>query len=366
VRNIVELIGVTKNFGDTIAVDNIDLKVRKGEFITLLGPSGCGKTTTLRLIAGFIRPDKGYILINGERMENKAPYERNLGMVFQNYALFPHMTVYENIAFGLKMRKVNKVEIDKKVKEYLELVQLPGIEKRYPRQLSGGQQQRVALARALVIEPEVLLLDEPLSNLDLKLREAMRLELKAIHERVGITFIYVTHDQGEALAMSDRLAIMNKGKIMQVGTPEEVYERPINRFVAEFIGETNILEGKVTKIDTKTNIAKISVGKNFIVYASTSSLDHERLKNLIEGAEVRLSIRPQKIRIERNRTTKRNSFLGKIKHAVYLGSTIKYHVQLDDVRELVVDMPTSEETGAYVVGKEVYVEFAPEDCLILL
>ncbi|RLI41075.1 polyamine ABC transporter ATP-binding protein, partial [Candidatus Bathyarchaeota archaeon] len=202
--------------------------------MTLLGPSGCGKTTVLRLIAGFLKPDSGQILIKGKDVSRKAPYERRLGMVFQSYALFPHMKAYDNIAFGLKLRKMKKEEIDKKVREALEIVQLLECSERYPRELSGGQQQRIALARALVTEPDVLLFDEPLSNLDFKLRQQMRFELKAIQKKVGITAIYVTHDQTEALTMSDRIAIMNKGKLVQVGTPTEIYEKPTNKFVANF------------------------------------------------------------------------------------------------------------------------------------
>ncbi len=361
-QHMVELVGVTKTFGETIAVDDVSLSIGRGEFITLLGPSGCGKTTTLRLIAGFIFPDNGQILINGEYMEEKPAYERNLGMVFQNYALFPHMTAYENIAFGLKMRKFDKPEIDKKVKEALELVKLSGLDDRYPRQLSGGQQQRISLARALVIEPDVLLLDEPLSNLDLKLREAMRLELKDIYERIGITFVYVTHDQGEALTLSDRIAIMSRGKIMQIGTPNEVYEQPTNRFVADFIGEANIFNGKLVEFEEEQ--AKVVTNEGLTFYSS--SLSFEKPEEVEKNSDVNLSLRPQKIRIERKKTQEKNSFQGKIQNIVYLGSTIKYHVIIDEkTRRFVIEQQISEGTTLHKIGDEVYVEWTPENCLVL-
>jgi len=247
----IELVGVEKQFasvaGDVRAVEHVDLRIDEGEFFSLLGPSGCGKTTTLRMIAGFEEPTNGQILLHGRDMVGVPPYRRDVNMVFQQYALFPHMDVFENVAFGLRRKKVPKDEIRRRVTETLQLVELEGREKRRPRQLSGGQQQRVALARALVNRPRALLLDEPLGALDLKLRQAMQLELKRIQREVGITFVYVTHDQEEALTMSDRLVVMNAGRIEQLGSPRELYERPGTRFVANFIGTSNIVTGRLDR-----------------------------------------------------------------------------------------------------------------------
>ena len=242
-QNIIEIKNVSKTYGDNTVLKNLSLNIRKNEFLTLLGPSGCGKTTTLKILAGFESGDSGKVLFNGEDISNLPPYKRQLNTVFQKYALFPHMNVYENIAFGLKIKKVSKNEIDKKVSEMLKLVALEGFEKRSVDSLSGGQQQRVAIARALVNEPKVLLLDEPLGALDLKLRKEMQSELKRIQQRLGITFIFVTHDQEEALTMSDTIVVMNKGVIQQMGSPEDIYNEPANAFVADFIGESNIVNG---------------------------------------------------------------------------------------------------------------------------
>ena len=242
-ENIIELKNISKQYEDNTVLDNLSLNIRKNEFVTLLGPSGCGKTTTLKIIAGFETADSGSIMFKNKDISDIPPYKRQLNTVFQKYALFPHMNVYENIAFGLKIKKLSKDEIDKKVKEMLRMVSLSGFEKRSIESISGGQQQRVAIARALVNEPEVLLLDEPLGALDLKLRKEMQLELKKIQQELGITFIFVTHDQEEALTMSDTIVVMNKGVIQQKGTPEDIYNEPANAFVADFIGESNILDG---------------------------------------------------------------------------------------------------------------------------
>ena len=242
-QNIIEIKNVSKTYGDNTVLNNLSLNIRKNEFLTLLGPSGCGKTTTLKILAGFENSDIGKVLFNDEDISALPPYKRQLNTVFQKYALFPHMNVYENIAFGLKIKKVSKNEIDKKVSEMLKLVALEGFEKRSIDSLSGGQQQRVAIARALVNEPKVLLLDEPLGALDLKLRKEMQSELKRIQQRLGITFIFVTHDQEEALTMSDTIVVMNKGIIQQMGSPEDIYNDPANAFVADFIGESNIVDG---------------------------------------------------------------------------------------------------------------------------
>jgi len=246
----VELVGVTKRFGDVAAVDSIDLEVRTGEFLSLLGPSGCGKTTTLRLIAGFERPDEGEVRIGGEDVARLPPYKRDVNTVFQSYALFPHLTVAENVAYGLKQRGLGRSERRTRASEMLELVRLPGFGGRKPKQLSGGQQQRVALARALVMSPKVLLLDEPLGALDLKVRRELQIELKRIQRELGITFVYVTHDQEEALAMSNRVAVMNAGRIEQLAAPLEIYDRPATRFVADFIGDTNFVRqnGRVVAV----------------------------------------------------------------------------------------------------------------------
>lgn len=251
-KNIVELTGVNKIYGTNHVVKDLTLTVEEGEFLTLLGSSGCGKTTTLRMIAGFEEPTTGSIKVEGEAIEEKEPYERDVNTVFQSYALFPHKTIYDNIAYGLKMKKVPKKEIAERVKEMMELVQLEGFEKRYPNQLSGGQKQRVAIARALINRPKVLLLDEPLGALDLKLRKQMQLELKRLQKKLNITFIYVTHDQEEALTMSDRIAIMHDGVMDQIATPTEIYEHPATKFVATFIGETNIFEGMAKIVDGDT------------------------------------------------------------------------------------------------------------------
>lgn len=243
----VELVNVSKAYGGVLALDNISLQIRRGEFYTLLGPSGCGKTTTLNIIGGFIPISQGQVYINGKPVQREPAHRRNVNTVFQNYALFPHMTVAKNIGFGLKIKKFPAEQIDKRVKEMLRLISLEGFGDRYPRQLSGGQQQRVALARALINEPEVLLLDEPLGALDLKIRKQLQIELLNIQRKVGITFIYVTHDQEEAMALSDRIAVMNEGKVMQEGTPAEIYSHPFNRFVADFIGESNFFQGQVVE-----------------------------------------------------------------------------------------------------------------------
>ena len=274
----VELKGVIKRFDDVTAVDNLSLQIKRGEFFSLLGPSGCGKTTTLRLVAGFEHPTQGEILINNENVSNKRPYERNVNTVFQSYALFPHLTVAGNIRFGLERKKTAKDQMAKLIEEALDLVRLKGMENRFPRQLSGGQQQRVALARALILRPEVLLLDEPLGALDLKLRKEMQLELKSLQERVGITFIYVTHDQEEALTMSDRIAVMEHGRFAQVGTPPEIYDYPRTRFVADFIGVSNFFSGKIIAINENSFELKTDGGLRVV-------LSQDATKRTIKRAE---------------------------------------------------------------------------------
>lgn len=313
-ESAVQLAAVTKRFGDLVAVDNIDLDVRDGEFFSLLGPSGCGKTTTLRMIAGFEYPTEGSIKIHGKEVGLEPPDVRPVNTVFQSYALFPHMDVRENVGFGLLMKKVSGSEIAERVTRALDQVQLGHRADAIPEQLSGGQQQRVALARALVNEPEVLLLDEPLGALDLKLRQAMQIELKELQERVGITFIYVTHDQEEALTMSDRLGVMNEGKLLQVGSPSDIYEHPRSRFVADFIGEINLVSGKVTG-------GGVELGGGYLI-----PLDH----SIAEGTNVDVALRPESLHVSRSADSVpvTASYIdGTIGRRVYFGDSYYYEVE---------------------------------------
>ncbi len=284
---VVELIDVSKNYGSFVALDSVSLQIRRGEFYTLLGPSGCGKTTTLNIVGGFIPISQGQVLINGRPVQNDPPYRRNVNTVFQNYALFPHMTVAQNIGFGLKMKKVAQAEIDRRATEMLSLISLEEFGQRYPGQLSGGQQQRVALARALVNHPEVLLLDEPLGALDLKIRKQLQVELLNIQRKVGITFVYVTHDQEEAMAISDRIAIISQGKVAQEGTPAEIYYHPANRFVADFIGESNFFQGVV--VEAKDGQAAINVpGFSRPIFTALAQV-------VSAGQAVTVMVRPERI-----------------------------------------------------------------------
>ncbi len=322
----VELTEVTKTFGQVVAVKNVSLQIKNGEFFSLLGPSGCGKTTTLRMVGGFEIPTEGNIKICGEIQGYTPPFQRPVNTVFQNYALFPHMNVYQNVAFGLQMKKVPKQEIKKQVEENLELVQLKGMGARKPDQLSGGQQQRIALARALINHPKVLLLDEPLGALDLKLRKAMQLELKNIQQQVGITFIYVTHDQEEALTMSDRIAVMNQGKVLQIDIPERIYERPANRFVADFIGETNFMVGKV--IEKNGDQVRIYLEDQYPVQAIGGG-------NLKVEDLVTLAVRPEKLILAAEQGENEH-VPGKISEVIYIGTDIRYEVRIFDTTSIVV------------------------------
>ncbi len=310
----ITLENVTKIFGSTVAVDNVYLEINEGEFFTIIGPSGCGKTTTLRIIAGFELPEKGRVLFDGEDVTYLKPYHRNTAMVFQNYALWPHMTVFDNIAYGLRLRKVPEEEIKKKVQWALELVDLRGVEKRYPLQLSGGQQQRVALARALVVEPKVLLLDEPLSNLDAKLRIEMREEIKALQKKLGITTVYVTHDQLEALSMSDRIAVMDKGKVLQVDTPTNLYFKPNSLFVASFLGRSNVLHGKISKT-ISDNLVEVHV-EELNTYLKLYT--HTRL----ESGKVYLIIRPESFQLA-EKDTGENVIKVQVDDTMFLGDKLE-------------------------------------------
>ncbi|UCH31287.1 MAG: ABC transporter ATP-binding protein [Candidatus Bathyarchaeota archaeon] len=318
----VKLENLVKAFGSVIAVDGVSLQISKSEFFTLLGPSGCGKTTTLRMIAGFNQPDNGEIYFNDRLMNYVPPDKRNTGMVFQNYALWPHMSVFKNVSFGLEMRKIPGQEIKERVKAALNLVGLGGFADRTPDQLSGGQQQRVALARALVIEPDVLLLDEPLSNLDAKLRVEMRKEIKSLQKKLAITTIYVTHDQKEALAVSDRLAVMGIGKIVQVGAPSEIYSNPKNRFVASFIGLINLFHGKVAVAKEKEVVIKTRMGLEIVASA---------LDEVNTGMEVLVAVRPENVEVHRYGFThpQKNVINGVIEAIEYLGSISRYSIKSD-------------------------------------
>lgn len=322
---IVELKGVNKIYGTNHVVKNLDLEIFEGEFLTLLGSSGCGKTTTLRMIAGFEEPSSGSIKVEGEDIHNKQPFERDVNTVFQSYALFPHMTIYDNIAYGLKMKKVKKAEIKERVDEMLDLVQLGGFEKRYPSQLSGGQKQRVAIARALINRPKVLLLDEPLGALDLKLRKQMQLELKRLQKKLNITFIYVTHDQEEALTMSDRICIMNEGVLQQVGTPTEIYESPQTRFVASFIGETNLFDGSVSSISGDKLHITIEPGDFNAPYDDFKS-----------GEMLSVSIRPERMLYSETPVDGFN-IVGTVQEQIYVGSVLKTVVQLSNGNEIKIE-----------------------------
>lgn len=321
----VELIHVTKAFGTTLAVNDVSLKIEEGEFFFLLGPSGCGKSTFLRVVAGFYQPDTGELRFDDTVMNNVPPHQRNTGMVFQNYALWPHMSVAENIGYGLTLRKLEKVEQQEKIDRALDMVQMEGYHDRAVNTLSGGQQQRIALARALVIEPSVLLLDEPISNLDAALRQQMRDEIKQIHDRTNITMFYVTHDQVDALSMADRMAIMQDGVIIQVGTPREVYQFPKNAFVASFVGETNFISGKVQHISNGAATIETPVGA-----LHSETIYHE----LTQGATVRCSIRPEALVIDGvqdSNSPAENRISAKVTVVNYLGRVEEYQLMAADI-----------------------------------
>ena len=347
----VELHGVTKRFGDVVAVDDIDLTVADGEFFSLLGPSGCGKTTTLRMIAGLELPTQGSLSIHGEEMGLRPPNKRPVNTVFQSYALFPHMDVRANIGFGLEMRRVDKDERSDLIDWAISLVEMGGMERRKPNQLSGGQQQRVALARALVNRPEVLLLDEPLGALDLKLRQQMQIELKNLQREVGITFIYVTHDQEEAVTMSDRIGVMHEGRLLQVDTPEAIYERPTTRFVADFIGQTNFLE------------ATVASGEEVVL----ANGDRLRLSSdQPAGSSVAVTVRPERLTVHRRgeAPTGRHCVEGRVETVTYLGNAVVYGIGVDWMH-LEVRCPATLAGDRRDVGDDVTVSFEPDHAAVV-
>ncbi len=350
----VELRKLRKMYGKTVAVDGIDLDIGKGEFMTLLGPSGCGKTTTLRMIAGLIEPTDGEIRVGGKLLSSPGtklvpPEKRNMGMVFQSYAVWPHMKVFDNVAFPLHNLKKSKEEIRKRVRAALDLVKLDGLENRYPSHLSGGQQQRVALARAMAVEPDILLFDEPLSNLDAKLREEMRFELKEIQRRIGVTSIYVTHDQAEAMAISDRIAVMCHGQIKQIGKPREIYDSPEDPFTAEFIGLANFFPGK-------------AITDRTVCLAGHHELEVDGCSRALTlGADVLVSIRPHNINIYKNLKKTRNELLGIVEKGSYLGDKVDYRVRVGDA-SLRIQAPPGE---VFTEGTEVALHLPAEKISVI-
>jgi len=350
-KNLAKVFGGGKD--SVVAVDDVSLQVQEGELVTLLGPSGCGKTTTLRMIAGFEFPTSGEIFLDGERINAVPPNRRPTTMVFQNYALFPHMTVAQNIEYGLKIHHVPGKAIKERVEEVMHLVGLEGMGSRPPAQLSGGQQQRVSLARSLIVEPKVLLLDEPLSNLDAKLRESTRIEIRKLQRRLGITSVYVTHDQEEALTLSDRVVIMHEGRIQQIGTPPEIYAHPANRFVADFIGKANFLEARVEAVVSQ-NTAELDI------YGTRVLVSTEQQK-LVKGAKVMVVARPESVALEPKRE---GALVGEIRESVYLGSEIVYEVQLKD-SILTVEVPNPREHMLFTRGQEVGVHLKEKSLHIL-
>ena len=354
-QDMIILTNLRKQYGDFVAVENTTLNVKKGEFLTFLGSSGCGKTTTLRMIAGFEDPTEGSILIGGKHAEHLPPNKREVNTVFQNYALFPHLTIRENIAFGLKLQKVKKAEIKERVENIIKLVKLEEHADKSPDQLSGGQKQRVAIARAIVNNPKVLLLDEPLGALDLKLRKEMQLELKQLQRELEITFIYVTHDQEEALTMSDRIVVMNKGRIEQVGTAHEIYERPQTKFVAQFIGETNLFED--VEILEKN-------GNDYVVAIGSEKVSTDSMKDFKPGEKVHISIRPENMKLSRTPMEGRESIAVTYDSNIYVGDISKFVVFTDQGRRLTAS-EFSEDAGTFNKGDKVYINWIPERAVMI-
>ena len=343
---VLQLKNINKYFGKNHVIKNVDLNFEKGHFITFLGPSGCGKTTLLRMIAGFYEPDEGEILLNGKNIEKVPPYDRNTAMVFQEYALFPHMNVFDNVSYGLRVKKKSKDEIEKRVKQALALMQLEGMEKRFPNQMSGGQQQRVAVARALVMNPEVLLLDEPLSNLDAKLRESVRVELRQIQQKMGLSTIYVTHDQSEALSMSDAIVVLKDGIVHQVGTPQEIYFEPKTAFVADFIGTTNLISLK-------------GESGNQVAYGGTVFTSSNPVK---EGSEYVASVRPESAGLSKNPVENQVNLKAHITNTMFLGEKVRYFLRDALDKEWIVD---AFDPGRTIHQGNVYVTFPAEKAWVI-
>ncbi len=351
----VRLAGITKRFGDFVAVDDLNLDIYEGEFFSLLGPSGCGKTTTLRMIAGFEDPTEGEISVAGQEVQGVPPYRRPVNTVFQSYAIFPHLNVFDNVAFGLLRAKVPKDEVASRVADACEMVQLTGFEKRKPGMLSGGQQQRVALARALVNRPKVLLLDEPLGALDLKLRKQLQVELKRVQVEVGITFVYVTHDQEEALTMSDRIAVMNEGRVQQLAGPTTLYETPANRFVAGFIGQTNVFSGTVEAADGERTTLRTREGMR------VEALAREGVPPK-EGEEAHAAVRPEKVRFGGSGD---NVCAAEVRQVVYLGASTQYIVEMEGGGRLVLYQQNAHDVAGPSEGDGVSVAWDAQNCLVL-
>lgn len=343
---VLQLKNINKYFGKNHVIKNVNLNFEKGHFITFLGPSGCGKTTLLRMIAGFYEPDEGEILLNGKNIEKVPPYDRNTAMVFQEYALFPHMNVFDNVSYGLRVKKKSKDEIEKRVKQALALMQLEGMEKRFPNQMSGGQQQRVAVARALVMNPEVLLLDEPLSNLDAKLRESVRVELRQIQQKMGLSTIYVTHDQSEALSMSDSIVVLKDGIVHQVGTPQEIYFEPKTAFVADFIGTTNLISLK-------------GESGNQVAYGGTVFTSSNPVK---EGSEYVASVRPESAGLSKNPVENQVNLKAHITNTMFLGEKVRYFLRDALDKEWIVD---AFDPGRTIHQGDVYVTFPAEKAWVI-
>jgi spermidine/putrescine ABC transporter ATP-binding subunit len=350
----VSLVSVTKRYDDVTAVDDVSLSIAHGEFVSLLGPSGCGKTTTLRMIAGFIDPTAGEIAVGGRSQWGVPPHKRDTAMVFQDYALFPHKTIAQNLAFGLRMRRRPKQEIAAKVEEMLDLLGLTGVESRRPSQLSGGQQQRIALGRSLIVEPSVLLLDEPLGALDLKLRKQMQIELKRIQRSVGITFVYVTHDQEEALAMSDRIAVMNGGRVEQYDSPEAIYHRPATEFVADFIGDANILRGAVVEAG----------GRVVVRDAGGNVLAGLGLDGSIPtvGDPASIVVRPEKVRLLMPGEQGENELTGRLREVVFAGSAVKLYAALTNGNEFIV---RADRIPALAPSQEIRLSWRTDDAVVI-
>ena len=355
----VQLKGVTKHFGKVVAVHKFDLDIPDGSLTTLLGPSGCGKTTILRMIAGLEKPTAGDIFIKGQRVNDTPIHKRNLGMIFQNYALFPHKTIFDNVAFGLKYRNITKADIKNKVKQALEVVRLPGVEQRMPSQLSGGQQQRIALARAIVIEPDVLLMDEPLSALDENLREEMRVEVGNLQEMLGITSIFVTHDQREALTMSDSIVVMKDGHKQQEGPPEEVYDTPSSHFVADFIGHSNFFKGQIKQLGDGMVIVKLDDGQDFKVAQSGDWQTGQRVEVVVRAQKFYLTPKGQQ-----PSGSAENQFRGRIKDRSYMGGEVRYFVKLET--GTVVHIIGGVKDMLFRRADEVMIQLFAGDCRILV